>query len=332
MLLTHGRELENTPASVSTVGLLDLPGTGTPSIFVRVKQDDIVNLIRKNDSFYSLDDDELFAKIVGYLNYQLQSEHPFYFVSIAKGTTNTVNVKVKNAFKLLEHDDTDIARENLDDPQDYSSIRSDIASSIKQHVNSIARNSQQLRDFIAKTSSNKKWDAFVEVREKHTEQETIAEALNDLNNKLKMYYLDGEFLSLDRYNSTIPAIYYYDCQCRTICMFSLKASTRIIETVVKACAEISSDGETFGNDFYKRNADVFSKEETPSLQDISTDYIRVAYEREISIWANYLTEKLSNINAKQNFLLIEITELVVNRFHNGFVIGHFLQHQQANDL
>lgn len=330
MLLTHERELENTPALVSTAGLLDLPDTSTPSIFVRVKQEEVVALIRKNDSFYSLDNDELFARIIGYLNYQLQSEFPFYFVSISKGTSNTV--KVKNAFKLLDHDNIDLAREEMDAPQDYNSLRSEIATSIKQHINSIARNSQQLREFVSKTSSNKKWDSFIEVREKITEQEIIADALVDLNSKLKMYYLDGEFLSLDRYSSTIPAIYYYDCQCRTICMFSLKASSRVIEVVVKACAEISSDGETFGAEFYKRNADVFSKEETHSLKNISTDYIRVAYDREIAIWSNHIKEKLSNINAEQNFLLIEITELVVNRFQNGFVIGNFLQNQQASEV
>lgn len=332
MLLTHEREFGNTQASISTASLSDLPGTGTPSIFVRVKQDEIVNLIRSKDSFYALDNDELFAKIVGYLNYYIQSEYPLYFVSIGKGTSNTVNVKVKNAFKLLEHDDVDIAREDFDDTQDYNSIRAEIASSIKQHINSIARNSQQLREFIAKTSGNKKWDAFVEIREKHHEQEKIADALVELNLNLKMYCLDGEFLSLDRYNSTIPAIYYYDCQCRSICMFSLKASQRFIETVVKTCAEISSDGETFGIDFFKRNADVFSKDETPTLKDISIDYVRLAYEREITQWVNFLKEKLSDIGTDQNFLLIEIIELVVNRFHNGFVIGHFLQVQQASDL
>lgn len=330
MLLTHEREFGNaTQASVSVVGPSDLPSTGTPSIFVRVKQDEIVSLIRRGDSFYSLDNDELFTKLIGYLNFHLQNEYPSYFVAIAKGSTNIV--KVKNAFKLLDNDSADIDRTDFDSPQNYNHLRSTVELKIKQHIQNIYTDSQNLRSFIAKTSLNEKWDGFIKTREKFIEQEVIAEALIGLNEKLKPYYLDGEFLSLDQYSSVSPGIYYYDYQCRPICTFNLMASSRMIETVIQKCSEISLSGEKSGMEFYKRNADVFTENDFPSLQDISIDYIRIAYHYEISIYVALFHEALLSINADESHLLVELAELVINRFHNGFLIGHFSEQQKHAD-
>lgn len=329
MLQTHEREIQAGPSPAAQANPVDLLGTNVPSISVRLSKADLISFLRKKSGFHIyIDDEVLFKNVTHFINYNLQKEYPLYFLTVSNGKSNSI--VIKNAFQLL--DEQQMAENETEESENkslYRTLHSEISAVLNRIISQMANNSSLLNEFVTKTINSKGWESFVEVRQKSAEHHNIADALEELNEELKMYFLDSEFLSVDRYNSTIPAIYFYDCQCRVICMFGLQSDRRTVESVVKACAAISCDGEAHGQLFYSKNAEIRSVDGIPTPNEISEQYVRVAYKNEIVEWVNQIRVALSEIEASQNFLMIEIQEIVVNRFFNGFVVGHFLSNERA---
>lgn len=336
MLQTHERELQAGLSQAAQVNPLDLLGTNVPSISVRLNNAALKPLLQKKSGFNVHADDEiLFKNVVNYINYHLQKEYPLYFLTVSVGKSNSITIK--NAFHLLDSkqmianeatNETDESDES-DSKSLYETLHLEISEILNDILAQIANNSSLLTDFADKTAVSKGWNGFVDSREKSADHHRIADALEELNQELKMYLLDSEFLSVDRYNSNIPAIYFYDFQCRVICMFNLQSDRQTVESVVKACAAISCDGEAHGQLFFSKNAEICVVNGLPTPNEITEQYVRLAYKNEIFEWANQIRVALNKIDASQNFLMIEIQEIVVNRFYNGFVVGHFLSNERA---
>lgn len=328
MLQTHERDIQAGNSPASQANPLDLLGTNVPSISVRLASS-LNKFLRSKSGFHSYENDEvLFKDAANYINYHLQKEYSLYFLTVSAGSKNSITIK--NAFQLL--DEEQMAANETDETDNkslYKTLHAEISSVLNRIIAELGSNSSLLKEFVSKSATSTVWEKFVELRELSANHQNIEDALEELNNDLKMYFLDSEFLSVDRYNTNIPAIYLYDCQCRVICMFSLQTDKRTIESVVKACAAISCDGESHGQLFYSQNAEIRSVDGMPSPTEVTEQYIRVAYKNEISEWVNQVRAALNEIDATQNFLMIELQEIVVNRFHNGFVVGHFLSNERA---
>ena len=329
MLQTHERDIRAGNSPASQVNPLDLLGTNVPSISVRLDKLIISKYLREKPGFHSYENEvALFRDITNYINYQLQKEFPLYFLTVSAGNENTINIK--NAFQLL--DEEQMAKNETDETDAkslYKTLHAEISSVLNRILSEVSKNASLLKEFVNKTITSDSWDSFVEARRLAAAHDNVADALVELNNDLKLYFLDGEFLSVDRYNSNIPAIYLYDCQCRVICMFSLQTAKRTIESVVKACAAISCDGEAHGQLFYSKNAEIRTTDGMPAPSDVTEQYVRVAYKNEITEWVNQVRAALNEVDATENFLMIELQEIVVNRFYNGFVVGHFLSNERA---
>lgn len=331
MLYTHERDSQvEVSTQTSQASSFDLLGTNVPSISVRLSKVKVLDLLRKKIGFNSFaNDDKLFKSSVNFINYNLQKEYPLFFLTVSGSQSNSITIK--NAFHLLDEaemhkndNENDLSQKSL-----YKTLHTEISADLNRIISQLANNSSLLSEFISKTVSSKNWNGFIEAREKCAEHNNVADALDELNEDLKLYFLDGEFLSVDRYNTNIPAIYLYDCQCRIICMFSLQTDKQTVESIVKACAAISCDGEAHGQLFYSKNAEIRSENGLPVPNEISEQYVRVAYKNEIAEWVNQIRNALGPVSTAQNFLMIEVQEIVVNRFYNGFVVGHFLSNERA---
>lgn len=329
MLQTHERDIQAGNSPASQVNPLDLLGTNVPAISVRLDKMALNKFLRDKSGFHSYENDEaLFKDVANYINYHLQKEYSLYFLTVSAGNKNSITIK--NAFQLL--DEVQMSANETDETDNkslYKALHAEISSVLNRIIAEVSKNTSLLKEFVNKTTTSKSWDSFVEARQLGVAHDNIADALVELNNDLKMYFLDSEFLSVDRYNTNIPAIYLYDCQCRVICMFSLQTGKRTIESVVKACAAISCDGEAHGQLFYSQNAQIRAIDGMPAPSEVTEQYVRVAYKNEIAEWVNQVRAALNEIDATQNFLMIELQEIVVNRFYNGFVVGHFLSNERA---